>query len=136
MVEVSPAFRRRLKVIPALITAEVRPVMEACADELVAMMQTLAPRDTGEGAASIGWTWGDAPKVAMVLDSLTAKKNAKDRIVIYAAGGDAFHMRFQEFGTVDMPAQPFFWPAYRALKAKIKRRIAAAVRRGVKKANV
>lgn len=134
MVEVSPAFQRRMRVIPSLIAAEVRPVMESCAQELVDLMKTLAPVDTGAGAASIGWTWGDAPKGAIVLDSVKAKDRSS-RIIIFAGGGSEFYMRFQEFGTKDAPAQPFFWPAYRALKAKIRRRIAAAVRRGIRKAN-
>lgn len=108
--------------------------MEACAEELVQLMRSLAPKDTGKGAGSIGWTWGDAPKGAISLDTVKVKDRAS-RIIIYAAGGEQFYMRFQEFGTKEAPAHPFFWPAYRSKKASIRRRLAAAVRAGIAKAN-
>jgi len=161
MVIVSPELNRRMRAIPRLISAEVKPVMEACAAELVALMQALVPVDEGDLRASIGWAWGSAPKGAMVLDSVEAKKNASDRIVIYAGDPVAFYARFVEFGTQahavgagsdvakasgksgaqsgamhpGARAQPFFWPAYRAKKKSIRRRIADAVRRGIANSN-
>ena len=123
-----------MRVIPSLISAEVKPVMEACAEELVQLMRSIAPKDTGKGAGSIGWTWGDAPKGAISLDTVKVNDRAS-RIIIYAAGGEQFYMRFQEFGTKEAAARPFFWPAYRSKKASIRRRLAAAVRAGIAKAN-
>lgn len=167
MVEVSPAFQRRMQVIPSLIAAEVKPVMEACAEELVALMKTLAPKDTGALAAAIKWTWGNAPDGSLSLDTVSASQGAA-RIVIYVdneqtkaamrgqnwkwrslshikpgafqifvkKGYEGSYARFQEFGTKNMPAHPFFFPAYRAKKKEIRRRIAAAVRKGIAKANI
>jgi len=42
--------------------------------------------------------------------------------------------RFLEFGTQHMPAQPHIQPAYRAKRPGIKRRMASAVNRAVRKA--
>ncbi|MBD3785635.1 MAG: HK97 gp10 family phage protein [Sphingomonadales bacterium] len=150
-----------MRVIPSLIMAEVRPVMEASAQELVDLMKTLVPVEDGNLRDSIGWAWGNAPKGSIALDSIEARKNAENRIVIFAGNELAYYARFVEFGTsphsvserADLSASaksgseqdgimhpgsaahPFFWPAYRALKAKIRRRITAAVRSGIKKAN-
>ena len=54
------------------------------------------------------------------------------RITIYAGGGDAFYARFQEFGTVKMPANPFFFPVWRARRKRIKNRISRAVSKGIR----
>lgn len=42
--------------------------------------------------------------------------------------------RFLEFGTVKMPKRPHIYPTYRQERPKIRRKMAAAVRKAVKKA--
>lgn len=45
-----------------------------------------------------------------------------------------FIWRFFEFGTVKMAKRPHIFPTYRQERAGIRRRMAAAVRKGIKKA--
>lgn len=158
MVEVNPAFRRRLQIIPEILRRRLRPVMEKSADELVEMMRTLVPVDDGDLRASIGWTWGDAPKGALVLDELKTKGDKSSRIVIYAGNEKAYYAAWVEFGTSPhsvatnasvsrqkrqgqgafhpgATASPFFWPAYRALKNRIKSRITRAIRAAIRESS-
>lgn len=129
MASLSPAFRKRLASIGPVAQAAARPVMEQGAKELVALMQQLCPVDDGVLRASIRWAWVRAPAGAKVIDEMSIKGL---RIVIFAGDSEAFYARFAEFGTSDTPAHPFFWPAYRALKTKIKGRITRAVRKAIK----
>jgi HK97 gp10 family phage protein len=123
----------RYRAIPIAVRNAIRPAMEKSADELVTAMKALAPVDTGALRNSIGWTWGVAPNGSVALDTVAG--DADDfRITIYAGSKEAFYARWQEFGTVDQPAHPFFFPAYRLLKQRIKNRIARAVRQAIKDA--
>jgi len=42
--------------------------------------------------------------------------------------------RWQEFGTVDRPAQPFFFTNYRIMKPRFSARMSRAMRAGIKEA--
>jgi HK97 gp10 family phage protein len=134
-----PELLRKLRRVPGLAIEEVRKAMEKAATDMVRQMQAVAPRDEGTLAASIGWTWGDAPQGSMSVGRVQAGGSAgrafNDLVItVYAGGnsatGDAFYARFQEFGTKNMPANPFFFPVYRANRARTK----AAISRGIRKA--
>ena len=45
-----------------------------------------------------------------------------------------FYASFQEFGTSEMTANPWFYPAYRVLKRRLKGRLTRGWRKGIKKA--
>lgn len=130
--------------------------MEKAAEDTVQLMRRLVPVDSGALRDSIGWTWGDAPKGALVLGR---SKNAIDglSITIYAGSRDkslgdhdAFYARFVEFGTeahiaggkfvgAKIPAiaaQPFFFPAWRIKKRSNKNRMTRAIRQGIKEGAV
>ncbi len=140
------SLRRKLtKTIPERVLARVREAMEQAAAEAVSVIKGLAPQDSGALKDSIGWTWGDAPKGTIAL--LTSKRSAGGmRITIYAGGGDAFYARFVEFGTAPhvnkgkfagtqnpgMPAQPFFYPGWRLVRRKAKRRVSGAIRKAIR----
>ena len=107
--------------------------MEKSAEEIVKMMRNLVPKgETGNAQESIGWTWGDAPAGTMAI--MTGESGGL-KITIYAGGGKAFYARFLEFGTKNMAAQPFFYPAYRLNKKRAANRIKRAIRKGVKEAS-
>ncbi len=134
-----PELLRKLRRSQNLAIEEVRKAMEKAAADMVRQMQAVAPRDQGNLAASIGWTWGDAPKGSMSVGRVQSGGSAGRAfndltITIYAGGnseaGDAFYARFQEFGTRNMPANPFFFPVYRANRARTR----AAISRGIRKA--
>lgn len=136
MVQGLAELERRWSAIPARVKAEVQAAMEATAENVVRDMRKLAPKgDTGRLVRSINWTWGDAPQGAMTIGKSTAgRAYGALTLTIYAGGGDAFYARFQEFGTVEMAANPFFFPAWRIWRRRVRARIAAAVRRALAKA--
>ena len=144
-----PRLLRKLKVMPQVAQQEVRAVMAQQADELIGMMRRLAPVDSGDLRDSIGWAWGDkAPKGAMAL--ATAGKGSLT-ITIYAGSSKAYYARWVEFGTQahalgrgsdvsrrrgrqtgpmhgGSPAQPFFFPSWRAMRKRIRKALRKASR--------
>lgn len=142
MVQGVAAFRKRMREVPEAVRSEVRRQLEKEATKVVAAMKILAPHDEGHLRASIGWTWGEPPRGSVALGSAapSAPPPAGDgaargtRITIYAGGGKAFYARFQEFGTVRMPANPFFFPAWRAERSRVRAALRRAVKRGFAKA--
>lgn len=120
-------LKRRLARLPAKMKAEVKVSLEQSADELVAMQKRLVPIDQGD-----------------LRDSIRKEEGRHELSVTVTAGGPATTRRVrkgadvsydyalgQEFGTTDMPAQPFFFPAYRALRRRIRGRTSRAVRKAV-----
>jgi len=130
-VEGREALRRKLLALPDAVRREMKAALEKSAQELVGMQQRLAPVRTGKLRDSIGYEIEE--------DGMKA--------TISAGGGDAFYARFVEFGTqaheaggerpgAEIPAVParaFFFPAYRALKKRIRSRSTRAVSMGIRK---
>lgn len=140
MVKGREKLQRQLGRFGGAIHDELVKQIEKEAARLVREMKVLVPVDSGDLRDSIGWTWGDAPPGAMVVMRYNGGRS-HDVIAatIYAGsrGGDqdAFYAHFQEFGTVKTPASPFFFPVYRANRARIRRNLKNAVNRAVKKAH-
>ena len=69
--------------------------------------------------------------------TIRTEQGAKPMRVLVKAGGDATRVHgydyaiAQEFGTQHNQAQPFFWPSYRARKARIRREIKKAARAAI-----
>lgn len=135
--------RKLTKEIPQKVYDGIRAAMEAQANAIVAQMKAHAPVDTGDLQMSINWTWGNAPKGAIVLGRTRpvrarSGQTASDglRITLYAGGNDQYYAWFQEFGRMagdkEVPAQPFFYPVYRANKRRAKAAVTKAVSKGVK----
>ncbi|ETX26568.1 HK97 gp10 family phage protein, partial [Roseivivax isoporae] len=138
MVKNLAKFQRRMRAIPLSVRLEVARQLEKEADKIVKLMKAFAPKDTGALAESIGWTWGDAPKGAITVGKVAGNEYDRIAITIYAGGTegtarrqarssgsrrrdqrrggyfDSDNARFQEFGTVNMAANPFFFPVWRA----------------------
>ena len=152
-------LRRALDRKSGIIRKELVKQLEREAEKVVRQMRILVPRDKGDLAASIGWTWGGVPPGAVTIGRVGRNEYEKVAITIYAGGTEATkrrqnrssgtrardrhrsgafdtdNARFQEFGTVNMPANPFFFPAYRSEKKRAAANLRAALRRGIKKAN-
>lgn len=107
-------LKRKFLAMPRIARREIEKGLEVSAVEMVGEMERFAPKETGELVESIGWRW-----VPKGFRRIVAR--------IFAGAGDAFHARFQEFGTVDQDAQPFFFPIYRALRRRARRRVGRAV---------
>lgn len=141
-------LRKKFRRIPEIARDEIGKAMEAGATEMVSLAKNLVPRDSGDLANSIGWTWGDAPKGSMVLGTVRASKTGDMRITIYAGSDEVFWARWVEFGTSGhvngglfdgskhpgTPAQSFFFPAYRAVRRRIKSRVSRAITKSAKRA--
>lgn len=139
MSQLSPKFMERLKQIPDVAVDAARQAMEEGAQEIVDAMRAAAPFKSGDLRSSIGWTWGDLPPGTFMIDEIRSGKNQGEqyatlRLKIYAGSSDAFYARFHEFGTVKMPAHPFFFPTWKAKKAAFHKKIRERVRAAIKEA--
>lgn len=149
-------IRRQLRSIPPAVAAEVSAQLEKEATKIVAEMKIVAPKKTGALRDSIGWrpggpmnlatakgrSGGVYGRLAVTIFAGFAKTTSRQQ---YKATGpragdrkrlgsfDASNARYQEFGTSRMPANPFFFPVWRANKARVQANLKAAVRRAVKK---
>ncbi len=136
MVQGAAQLTKRLtKDIPARVQAATRDAMEKGAEEVVAMMKRLAPVESGALRDSISWTWGEAPAGSMIIGTVGGREYKTMRITIYAGGladEDVFYARFLEFGTEKMRAHPFFFPAWRAKRKRVRSRITRSIRNALK----
>ncbi|WP_369455944.1 HK97-gp10 family putative phage morphogenesis protein [Brucella anthropi] len=127
-------LQKKLNAMPKLVKQEIRKALEQSAEEIVSLAKSLVPVDKGDLRDSIGWTYGDVPKGSISLGSVKASELTGDlTITVYAGNSQAFYARWQEFGTQKMQAQPFFYPAYRALRRRAKGRVTRATNKAAKK---
>jgi Bacteriophage HK97-gp10, putative tail-component len=120
-------LKARLAAIPKAVKQAVAPAIEAAAEDLARSMRDLAHVRHGALRDSITVTppGGTTPKGDRVAGETQSFVTA-----------DAGHATYVEFGHMadgkHVPAEPFFWPAYRlrkkALQAQIKRAVRAAVK--------
>lgn len=138
MADLNPKIAAKLKRIPDVAVEAARIAMEEGAQEIVDAMKAAAPFKSGDLRNSIGWTWGELPPGTFMIDEIRSGRNRGDqyatlRLKIYAGSKTAFYARFQEFGIINRPAHPFFFPTWKRMKAKFRRKIAAAVRAAIKR---
>lgn len=150
----------KLAAIPDAVRKEIAGALDKGADEIVAMQKRLVPEDSGDLKRSIRKVKGTyTPENANVRGMASGGKGDPDLTVRIVAGDDkAWYARFVEFGTaphtikaknpsgllyfngtrvpqVNHPGsepRPFFYPAYRALRRRVKSRIARATTKAVK----
>lgn len=127
-------LNRKLARLPAETIEAIRPAMAAAADEIVRMAQRFVPVASGKLRDSIGWVFGaNIPKGAVAIAKIgggrRGSKTIKElTITVYAGNDEAFYARWVEFGTVNTPAQPYFFPSYRAVRKSVKAKVRKAVR--------
>jgi len=129
-------LQRKLDRLPKVAKEHIRQEMAKAADEIVAMMKSLVPVDTGALQRSIGWTWGAAPQGSMVVAAMKGAGIGGDLTITIYAGtrdkslgdDDAFYARWVEFGTANMDAQPFFYVSWRANRKGARAKVRKAVR--------
>lgn len=124
--------RRMTKTIPDSVRRATAEAMERQAERLVGEMRRLVPVDEGTLRDSIGWTWGQAPAGTIALGTVGGRSYSTMRITIFAGGGDAFHARFQEFGTIKMKPTPFFFVSWRKLRRGIRSSITRAQKKAIR----
>lgn len=138
-------LQRKLDRLPPIVKDRIREALEEGADEIVNMAKSLVPSDTGALRDSIGWTYGQAPKGAMTLGKVQAI-GGDLTITIYAGNSEAFYARWVEFGAAAhtaggkfegatipaIPASPFFYVSFRALRRKVKSRVTRSINKAAK----
>lgn len=162
MAQLNPRIVAKLKQIPAVAVDAARVAMEEGAEEICDFMRQLVPEKSQTLRNSIGWTWGDVPPGAFMIDEIRSGPNqgeqyAKLQIKIYAGSKEAFYARFVEFGTQPhslarnasvergkrqstgaghpgTAAQPFFFPAWKAKRAEYRKRIRTRVQAAIREA--
>lgn len=110
-------LKARFAKIPQRMREEVRVAIDASADELVTMQKRLVPVEHGD-----------------LRDSIRKEEGVHDLSVEVKAGSkNVFYAKMIEFGTRKMQARPFFFPAYRTLRRRIRSRIARAMSKALKR---
>lgn len=131
----SKALSKRLEAIPQEILDHIRPALMKGGEDIADTMRALAEgsRDSGDLIDSIAVTGpGETtPPYAAGGGKRTANAN---QVLITVGGPKARHPHLVEFGTVKMPAQPFFLPGFRIAGPRVMARISRAISAAIKKA--
>jgi HK97 gp10 family phage protein len=111
----------------------VMPAIVKSAEELAAAQRALAEtsRDTGALIDSITVTLPGQLTPPYSMQGGLRMANITEAIVT-AGNADVRYAHLVEYGTSKMEAEPFFWPAYRLLRDRIKNRIRRAAKKAVK----
>jgi len=115
--------RRFREMIPEAKDA-FRKSLQQGAEEIVASMRALAPVDDGALKASIRWTADTTGKDSKGDEGL--------RYYIIAGGRGVNYAAYVEFGTQDTPANPFFFPAYRLMRKRVRARVGRTVGKAIR----
>jgi HK97 gp10 family phage protein len=142
---------RKMAALPGHVRSALRQALAESADEITDMQRRLAPVKDGHLRNSIGSTFGTHTPDNPNVRGVTAAAGPADpdlTVVIHAGDEKAFYAAFVEFGTQahEQPnnprigyqhpgatAQPFFYPAYRALKKRVKSRLTKAAKQAAHK---
>jgi cell division ATPase FtsA len=121
-------FQNRLEAIPEQLRAELLVILRKNADELAAAIRELAEssRDTGDLIESVTVT---GPGERTPDYSLGGGQLVGPLEFIVSVGNHAVRYgHLVEYGTVEIEAQPFFWPAVRTLQRRFENRLNRAIR--------
>ncbi|MBX3494521.1 HK97-gp10 family putative phage morphogenesis protein [Chelatococcus sp.] len=136
----------KLAALPPAVRSAIKQALAQGADEIVADAKRLAPKKTGKLRDSIKQTWGGGKERYASLSA--GAKGDPDLTVVISAGNSAVrYAHLVEFGTSPhinggmfagsehpgTEAQPFFFPAYRANRRKVRARISRATTKAAKR---
>lgn len=113
-------LRRKMKAIPLAVRKAAREQLKNNANDLVETMKGFAPVQDGALVSSI--------KQQDVSDSTRISRR------VSAGSREALYASWVEFGTSKSAATPFFWPAYRLLRRRMKSRMSRAAKKAVQEA--
>ncbi len=113
--------------------AQITPALVKGGNEFATMAKALAEssRDTGALIDSIEVTLpGEStPPYSQPGGMRVAGPH---EVIVTAGNEDVRYAHLVEFGTSKMQAEPFFWPAWRVLRNRIRNRINRAARKAVR----
>lgn len=130
MVEGIDKLRRRLvEILPAKTRAALEVAMLESANTIVSGARLRAPVETGGVRDSIRHHGVKTGKRGGLYVAITAGDSSTET----KGEGKSYQVaRMLEFGTVDMPAQPFLLPAYRVNRRSAVTRMRRAIRDATK----
>lgn len=150
MADNHPSLQARFRRLPVAVRERAKQVLQKNAHDLVREIVRNVPKDEGELAASIRWVWGPPPEGTFALGQVSARE-LTDIAITVVAGNEATMVtnsrgvRFQnallqEYGTKArakggknvMPANPYFRPAYRKLRARFRLRMAREINKVIR----
>ncbi len=110
---------------------ELRKVAEKSGAEMVTTAQRFAPIDTGALRDSIQVTPGgqSTPGYSQPGGSSVVPEGSA---MVTVGNSKVRYPHLVEYGTTRAPAQPYFWPAYRILRTRIRGRFSRALNKSVK----
>jgi len=124
-------LRAKLKAMPEAVKAEVEATLIASAEEVASTARALAPVDDGDLKSSIVVS---PPGGSTPLYSSGGRQDVGElKAVVTAGNGRVRYADNVEFGHGNAAPRPFFWPAYRSKKKRIRSRIARAVGKAARK---
>lgn len=126
--EVQAMFRRKA----AKVAAAAKAQAQTSGEQVASAMRYLAPREQGElirsirveDAASITTSKGSRGFIGVVV-----KAGDETTIVTNHTGARFQNAKLQENGTKNMPASPYFNPAWRANRSRVRSAISRAIRK-------
>lgn len=140
-------LRRKLKAIPKAAKDEARKAVVQGAEEIAALQRNLAPVDDGDLKASIHvtkpgettppYSQPGGSRTANPEQAIVTAGNTKVRYAHLVEFGTAPHTNGGLFAGTQHPGtteQGFFWPAYRALRKRVKSRITRNINKAIKAA--
>lgn len=125
-------LRRRLKAIPVEVRRALKAQNAKNAAEMVETAKGFAPKDDHTLANSIRHQ--DVSDSTRISQRVEAGGKATTKPVRKSEKGGAPMYDYalaQEYGTVDMPAHPYFWPAWRLKRRRFKSRMTRAAKKAV-----
>lgn len=140
-------LNRKLKAIPASARAKARDAVVLGAGEVAAMQKSLAPVDDGDlrdsihvtlpGQTTPPYSQPGGQRTAGPEQAIITAGNTKVRYAHIVEFGSAPHEQGGMFKGTQHPgtaAQPFFWPAYRALRKRVRGRITRSINKAIRDA--
>ena len=121
-------LQKKLRRLPEQAKTDIRKALNQSADEMVDTARSLAPREDGTLQNSIQKEDG---RHELAID-VVAGGNATTHEVRNGSGVEYDYALAQEFGTSKMKPTPFFFPAYRVVRKRIKGRVSRATTKAAK----
>lgn len=120
----------RMKRIPVQVRIDVRGAVDSQGAYLVEQIRPHVPREHGDLAASL--EWHRSPRQDKISVLVTEGVTNDPHLRRKARGVEFGHIDARS--GVEVPAQPHFFPTYRAIKRGIRRAISKAAKAAIGKA--
>ena len=129
------SFQKRLDAIPKAVRDAVKPALMKGAEEIArkAKSNARSSKDTGALIDSITVTppGGTTPAYSQPGGAVQVPDNTA-RVTV--GNTDVRYAHLVEYGTTTAKAQPYFWPAVRAVGKRARNRVKRAIRKAVQEA--